>query len=85
MPRAFDDAIETEVESLAAPEVMLASGVRVSVHPTPALVAIDVDAGGALAGRDGGARGGISTLNMAVIARNCPADPAAQFVGSDFG
>jgi hypothetical protein len=53
---AFDDAIETDVESLAAPEVTLASGMRLSVHSTPALVAIDVDGGGALAGRDLAAR-----------------------------
>jgi Ribonuclease G/E len=63
---AFDDAIETEVESLAAPEVMLASGVRISVHPTPALVAIDVDAGAALAGRDSAARRH-QALNMSVL------------------
>lgn len=53
---AFDDAIETEVESLAAPEVTLSSGMRLSVHPTPALVAIDVDAGHALTGQDAAAR-----------------------------
>jgi hypothetical protein len=52
VPQAFDDAIETEVDSLRVPEVTLRSGVRLSVHPTPALVAIDVDGGGALAGRD---------------------------------
>jgi hypothetical protein len=50
---AFDDRIETELESLAAPEVTVGSGMRLSVHPTPALVAIDIDAGGALTGREG--------------------------------
>lgn len=64
--QAFDDEIETEVETLASPDVMLASGVRLSVHPTPALVAIDVDAGGALAGRDGAARRHL-TLNVSVV------------------
>jgi hypothetical protein len=64
--RAFDDGIETELESLASSEVILASGVRISVHPTPALVAIDVDAGGALARRDGAARRHL-TLNMSVL------------------
>ena len=54
--RAFDDAIETAVDDLNRPEVTLDSGARLSVHPTPALVAIDVDGGGALAGRDGAAR-----------------------------
>jgi Ribonuclease G/E len=52
----FDDGIETEVEQLATPEVTLASGARLSVHPTPALVAIDVDGGAAMAGRDKAAR-----------------------------
>ncbi len=50
--RAFDDEIEAEAEGLAAREVALASGVALSIYPTPALVAIDVDGGGALAGRD---------------------------------
>jgi Ribonuclease G/E len=49
---AFDDAIETEVGSLGEPEFILPSGVRVSVQPTRALVAIDVDGGGALSGPD---------------------------------
>jgi Ribonuclease G/E len=71
VPLAFDDGIETEVESFASPEVTLTSGVRLSVHPTPALVAIDVDGGGALAGRDalgpaGAARRHLA-LNVAVL------------------
>ena len=53
---AFDDAIETDVAALAEPEIVLDSGVRIAVHPTPALVAIDVDGRAALAGRDGAAR-----------------------------
>jgi hypothetical protein len=53
---AFDDAIETEVASLVTPEVTLASGLSMSVYATPALVAIDVDAGAALAGRERPAR-----------------------------
>jgi Ribonuclease G/E len=64
--RTFDDAVEAEVEGLAAPDVRLASGVVFSVHPTPALVAIDVDAGGALAGSEGTARRHL-TLNTAVL------------------
>jgi Ribonuclease G/E len=56
VPEAFDDAIETDVEGLGAPVVTLASGVRLSIWPTPALVAIDVDSGGALAGREGAVR-----------------------------
>ena len=53
VPQAFDDAIEAEIESLGSSEVTLGSGVRLSVYPTPALVAIDVDGAGALAGGAG--------------------------------
>jgi Ribonuclease G/E len=66
VPQAFDDGIETEVERLASPEVTLASGVRLSVHPTPALVAIDVDGGGALVGQGGAGRRHL-TLNVEVL------------------
>ena len=66
VPLAFDDEIETEVENLAGPEVTLASGLRLSVHPTPALVAIDVDAGSALVGQEPAARRH-QTLNTLVL------------------
>jgi Ribonuclease E/G family len=49
VPRAFDDALEAQIDSLADPNVVLANGVRVCIHPTPALTAIDVDVGGAAA------------------------------------
>lgn len=44
--RAFDDDLETEVEALSDPIVALPGGARLSIHPTPALVAIDTDSGG---------------------------------------
>jgi Ribonuclease G/E len=53
---AFDDVIESDLEQLAAPEITLGSGARLSFYPTPALVAIDVDAGHALAGKEAAAR-----------------------------
>ena len=43
--RAFDDDSLRQIEALAEPERMLPGGARLSVHPTPALVAIDVDTG----------------------------------------
>ncbi len=64
--QAFDDAIETEVEGLATAGVSLTSGARLSVHPTPALVAIDVDGGGALAGPETAARRHLA-LNAALL------------------
>jgi Ribonuclease G/E len=45
----IDDPIADQVEVLAQPVVELPEGSRLHIHPTPALVAIDVDAGGALA------------------------------------
>lgn len=64
---AFGDAIETAVEALSGPEAVLESGARMTVSPTPALVAIDVDGGGALTGRDGAARRH-RALNAPVVA-----------------
>ena len=63
---AFDDMIETTVEGLGSPAVTLDSGVLLSVHPTPALVAIDIDGHGALAGRDASARRH-QVLNVSVL------------------
>ncbi|MBN8926340.1 MAG: hypothetical protein BGO51_09455 [Rhodospirillales bacterium 69-11] len=53
VPRAFDSALEAELEALGEPDLVLPSGARLSIHPTPALVAIDVDAGAAVGGRAG--------------------------------
>lgn len=44
---AFDALLEGEFAALAEPEVPLPGGGRLLIHPTPALTAIDVDAGGA--------------------------------------
>jgi Ribonuclease G/E len=49
----FDDAHAAAMEALEQPEVDLSNGARLSIHPTPALVAIDVDAGGSMASRRG--------------------------------
>lgn len=43
----FDDALLGAIEALAQPELAVPGGARLSFHPTPALVAIDVDSGGA--------------------------------------
>ena len=48
----FDDALEAEFEMLAGPEVPLPGGGRILIHPTPALTALDVDAGAAAGERD---------------------------------
>ena len=43
---AFDDEWEAQIDALADPNVTLPSGARLSIHPTPALVAIDTDTAG---------------------------------------
>jgi len=47
----LDDRLLGWMDALAAPGVPLPGGARASIHPTPALVAIDVDAGSAAADR----------------------------------
>jgi Ribonuclease G/E len=49
-PRVFDEDVAEAIDVLARPHVDLPGGASLSVCPTPALVAIDVDAGGSLAG-----------------------------------
>jgi ribonuclease G len=51
--RAFDDALEAQIEALADPVAALPGGATMSVHTTPALTAIDVDLAGATSGRIG--------------------------------
>lgn len=48
---AFDDSLEAEFDLLAGPEVPLPGGGRLLIHPTPALTAIDMDAGSAAGAR----------------------------------
>jgi len=47
----LDDALAGSIDALADPGLDLPGGMRASIHPTPALVAIDVDAGSASADR----------------------------------
>jgi Ribonuclease G/E len=64
--RAFDEAAEEQVEALALPEAEANGGVRLHFHPTPALVAIDVDAGQAVSSRQGKAASH-ATANLAAL------------------
>jgi Ribonuclease G/E len=43
--RAWDEATRAAIDALADPIMPLPGGGRASIHPTPALVAIDLDAG----------------------------------------
>lgn len=50
---AFEDAHLAAIDALEQSTVELPTGARLSIHPTPALVAIDVDAGGSMTARRG--------------------------------
>ncbi len=58
----FSDKVSTAIDVLAETVVALESGGRLSIWPTPALVAIDVDAGRAAGGQDGHA-----AINRAIL------------------
>ena len=47
--KMMDDHAADQIDALARPAVDLPGGARLNIHPTPALVAIDVDGGGAMA------------------------------------
>jgi hypothetical protein len=57
----FDEDVAEAIDALSRPEVDLPGGARLSIWPTPALVAIDIDAAGALA------RGRHEALNREVL------------------
>jgi hypothetical protein len=59
----FEEDIKAAIEALSDPVVQLPGGGVLSIWPTPALVAIDVDAGGALKA----SHGGHEAVNRAVL------------------
>lgn len=63
---AFDVELAARVDALAEPEVVLPGGARLAIHPTPALTAIDVDAGPATA-VGGGKAAAQKALNLALL------------------
>ncbi|SFK30249.1 ribonuclease E/G [Falsiroseomonas stagni] len=66
---AFDEATESAFAELAEPVVLLPGGLRLHIHPTPALVAIDVDAGRAAGLGDASAHGRVNEAAAAEVAR----------------
>jgi ribonuclease G len=66
---AFDDALEAEFDSLAGPDIPLPGGGRLTIHPTPALTAIDVDAGSHAGATDAEAGLRLNRLAVAEAAR----------------
>jgi hypothetical protein len=65
----FDEDVAEAIDALARPVIELPGGASLSIWPTPALVAIDVDSGGALAGGSGAgaARVRHEALNRTVV------------------
>ena len=72
--RSSTDAVEAEFDLLAGPEVPLPGGGRLLVHPTPALTALDVDAGARGRRRDPVAQ---RAAERGGAGRGGAADPAA--------
>ncbi len=66
---AFDDELEVEFDLLAGQEVPLPGGGRLTIHPTPALTAIDVDAGSQAGGRDAESQLRLNRVAVAEAAR----------------
>jgi Ribonuclease G/E len=66
---AFDDALEAEFDGLCGPDIPLPGGGRLLVHPTPALTAIDVDAGSAAGIGDAASPMRLNELALAEAAR----------------
>jgi Ribonuclease G/E len=81
---AFDDALEAAFDELAGPEVPLPGGGRLLVHPTPALVAIDMDAGSAAGARGSGAVAALNLAALPVLARQIRARNLAGPILVDF-
>ena len=65
-PATFDSILEDEVAALAESTAMLAGGARMHVTPTPALTAVDIDAGAASADKISKQHSQLS-LNTALI------------------
>lgn len=65
----FDDTLEAAFDELAGPEVPLPGGGRLTIHPTPALVAIDIDSGSLAGGRDADAHLALNRAALAQAAR----------------
>jgi hypothetical protein len=63
----FEEEIAEAIDALLRPVVDLPGGARMSIWPTPALVAIDLDAGGGLRSGAGGAGPSHEALNRAVL------------------
>lgn len=88
VPRGFDESLEAGIESLAESLVPLPGGAAMTIHPTPALTAIDLDLAAASAERDSKARGhdaanraALPTLARQIRLRNLAGGIVVDFAG----
>ena len=81
---AFDDTLEAAFDELAGPEVPLPGGGRLLIHPTPALTAIDMDAGSAAGARGVGAVAALNLDALPALARQIRARNLAGPILVDF-
>ena len=65
----FDAELEEAFAELASPRVALPGGASLTIHPTPALTAIDVDAGSLAGSRDGIAHERMNVVAAQEVAR----------------
>ena len=68
VPRSTNESLDAEIESLSESHIALPAGATMTIHPTPALVAIDLDLAAASATRDTKARGHEATNRAALPA-----------------
>lgn len=70
-PPLWDEPTAAAIEELAGPIAALPGGGRLSIHPTPALTAIDMDSGAGAAGTAGKTRvhSGLNAAAIPVLAR----------------
>jgi Ribonuclease G/E len=63
----LDETVAEAIEALRRPEVDVPGGGRLSIWPTPALVAVDVDSAGALGSQSGSAQRRHAAFNKALL------------------
>lgn len=81
---AFDDSLEAEFDILAGPEAPLPGAGRLLIHPTPALTAIDMDAGSAAGARGAQAVAALNRDALPELARQIRARNLAGAILVDF-
>jgi Ribonuclease G/E len=80
-PAVLVDAVAAAIDALAEPEMALPGGARLSIHPTPALVAIDIDSGTDSGGHKALNRALLPALARQIRLRNLSGAILVDFAG----